>query len=167
MSGNIFVFTGDGKGKTTAAIGMALRAAGHGKKVVIIQFLKKGMYGEIKALKEMENIEIYQFGKRGFVFEPDEEDFELARNALEFAKTKLHEKPFMLILDEVNVALFMGLLSIDDIIRLLKNRGDTHMVLTGRNAPQKLIDLADVATEMKKVKHYYDTGKEAESGLEY
>ncbi len=167
MNGSIFVFTGDGKGKTTAALGMALRAAGHGKKVIIIQFLKKGDYGEIKSLEEMENIEIYQFGRKEFVVEPSKEDFELAKNALKFARKKLNEKPFMLILDEINVALSIGLLSIEDMADLIENRGETHIVLTGRNAPEKLIDLADVATEMKKLKHYYDAGKKAEAGLEY
>jgi len=166
MKGKIIVFTGNGKGKTTASFGMALRAAGHGKKVIIIQFLKKGEYGEIKALKEI-GIEVYQFGKRQFVFEPNEKDMEKAAKALSIAKEKLNEQPFMLILDEINVALSMHIIKLEDVIDLIEKRGETHVVLTGRNAPQEIIEIADLVTEMKKIKHYYDKGEEAEEGIEY
>ena len=167
MNGKIIVFTGDGKGKTTAAFGMALRAAGHGKRVIIIQFLKKGDYGEIKAFKKFNNVEVFQFGKEEFVFEPEEEDFRKAAEAINMASKKLTEKPFMLILDEANVALSMGLIKLGDILDLIDGRGETNIVLTGRNAPKKIIELADLVTEMKKIKHYYDKGEEAEEGIEY
>ena len=166
MKGKIIVFTGNGKGKTTASFGMALRAAGHGKKVIIIQFLKKGEYGEIKALKEI-GIEVHQFGKRQFVFEPNEKDMEKAAKALSIAKEKLNEQPFMLILDEINIALSMHIIKLEDVIDLIEKRGETHVVLTGRNAPQEIIEIADLVTEMKKIKHYYDKGEEAEEGIEY
>ncbi|HDN96275.1 MAG TPA: cob(I)yrinic acid a,c-diamide adenosyltransferase [Thermoplasmatales archaeon] len=165
MKGKIFVLTGDGKGKTTSAFGMALRAVGHRKKVAIVQFMKSGEYGEIKA--KVNGIEIYQFGRKEFVFEATEEDKKLAKMAIEKAEELLKEKPFMLILDEINVALHFKLISLEDVLKLLEKRGETHIVLTGRKAPQKLIEMADVATEMKKIKHYYDKGQEAIEGLEY
>jgi len=165
MKGKIIVLTGDGKGKTTAAFGMALRAAGHGKKVVIIQFLKKGDYGEIKA--KINGIEVYQFGKEKFVFKPSKEDVAIAKEAMKFAKDILKKNPFMLILDEINVAISLNLISIEEVFNLLEERGKTHVILTGRNASVELIKKADLVTEMKKIKHYYDEGQEATEGLEY
>lgn len=162
----ILVFTGDGKGKTTSAFGMAIRAIGHQKKVIIIQFLKKGEYGETKLFKKL-GIEIYQFGRKDFVFEVTKEDYEMAQKALKKAYEKLKEKPFLLILDEVNVAIDMGLIKLKDVIDLLKKAEETHIILTGRNAPQELIKYADLVTEMKKIKHYYDMGIKAIEGLEY
>ena len=165
MSGKILVFTGDGKGKTSAAIGTAIRAIGHGKKVIMIQFLKKGEYGEIKFKNE--NFEIHQFGREEFVIHPKKIDYELAAKAIEFANEALQKKPFLLILDEINVALSMGLIDIKDVISLLEKRGETHVILTGRNASREIIEIADLVTEMKKVKHYYDEGVKAIEGLEY
>ncbi|MCD6330734.1 MAG: cob(I)yrinic acid a,c-diamide adenosyltransferase [Thermoplasmata archaeon] len=165
MKGKIFVLTGDGKGKTTSAFGMALRAVGHGKKVAIVQFMKSGEYGEIKA--RVNGMEIYQFGRKEFVFEATEEDKKLAKMAIEKAEELLEKKPFILILDEINVALHFKLISLESVLKLLEKRGETHIVLTGRKAPQKLIEMADVVTEMKKIKHYYDKGQEAMEGLEY
>lgn len=162
----ILVFTGDGKGKTTSAFGMAIRAIGHQKKVIIIQFLKKGEYGETKLFEKL-GIEIYQFGRKDFVFEATKEDYEMAQKALKKAYEKLKEKPFLLILDEVNVAIDMGLIKLKDVIDLLKKAEETHIILTGRNAPQELIKYADLVTEMKKIKHYYDMGIKAIEGLEY
>jgi len=163
MKGKVIIFTGDGKGKTTASLGMALRALGHGKKVVIIQFLKKGEYGETKS----GILEIHQFGKEKFVFEPKKEDFEEAKKAMKFAREALKRKPFMLILDEINVAMALKLVPIEEVVKLIEEREETHMVLTGRNAPKKIIRIADLVTEMKKIKHYYDKGIEAIEGLEY
>jgi len=165
MKGKIFVLTGDGKGKTTSAFGMALRAVGHGKKVAIVQFMKSGEYGEIKA--RVNGMEIYQFGRKEFVFEATEEDKKLAKMAIEKAEELLEKKPFILILDEINVALHFKLISLESVLKLLEKRGETHIVLTGRKAPKKLIEMADVVTEMKKIKHYYDKGQEAIEGLEY
>ena len=165
MKGKIFVLTGDGKGKTTSAFGMALRAVGHGKKVAIVQFMKSGEYGEIKA--RVNGMEIYQFGRKEFVFEATEEDKKLAKMAIEKAEELLEKKPFILILDEINVALHFKLISLESVLKLLEKRGETHIVLTGRKAPKKLIEMADVVTEMKKIKHYYDKGQEAMEGLEY
>ncbi len=166
MEGKIIVFTGDGKGKTSAAFGMALRAIGHKKSIIIIQFLKKGKYGEIEAIKKLGG-EVYQFGKEEFVIEPSKEDYEMANEALKFAHEKLMKKPFMLILDEINIAMDMGLIKIKDVIDLIGKRGETHIVFTGRNFPEELMEIADLITEMKKIKHYYNEGIKAMRGLEY
>ncbi len=166
MKGKILVLTGDGKGKTTAAIGTAIRAAGHGKRVIIIQFLKKGEYGEIKALRNA-GVEVYQFGSGEFVFQPTDEDFRRAEEAVNFALEKMMENPFLLILDEINVALSIGVVKLEDIIELLDARGETHIILTGRNAPPEILQKADLVTEMKNIRHYYDKGEKAIEGLEY
>lgn len=165
MKGKIIVFTGDGKGKTTAALGCALRAIGYGKKVIMIQFLKKGEYGEIKAA--IEGLRIMQFGKREFITKAEEEDKEMAKKGLKAAKEALKEKPFILILDEINVAMAMDVLEIKEVLEVLKERGESHVILTGRNAPKEIIEMADLVTEMKKIKHYYDEGIKAIEGLEY
>ena len=166
MKGKILVFTGDGKGKTSAAIGTAIRAIGHGKKVIIIQFLKKGEYGEVKALRDA-GVEVYQFGSGEFVFQPTEEDFRRAEEAVNFALEKMRENPFLLILDEINVALSMGVAKLKNVIELLDARGKTHIILTGRNAPPEILQKADLITEMKNIRHYYDKGEKAMKGLEY
>lgn len=166
MKGKILVLTGDGKGKTTAAIGTAIRAVGHGKRVIIIQFLKKGEYGEIKALRNA-GVEVYQFGSGEFVFQPTDEDFRRAEDAVNFALEKMMENPFLLILDEINVALSIGVVKLEDIIELLDARGETHIILTGRNAPPEILQKADLVTEMKNIRHYYDKGEKAIEGLEY
>lgn len=163
MKGLVYVYTGNGKGKTTAAIGSVIRAMGYRKRAVIIQFLKKGEYGE----KRLPFLEIYQFGREQFVTKPTEIDYKLAEEGLKFAADMLKQKPFMLVLDEVNVAVSMGLVSIGDVIELVKNRGETNIILTGRNAPQEFMELADLVTDMRKIKHPFDSGAEAREGLEY
>lgn len=165
MNGKIIVLTGDGKGKTTSAIGMAVRASGHGKKVIMIQFLKKDRYGELKA--ELKNIEICQFGRKEFVLEPCKEDYEIAEEAIKFSLNALKRQPFMLILDEINVAISFGVVKLEDVMKLIDERGETHIVLTGRNAHPGIIKIADIVTEMKNIKHYYDDGEEAIEGIEY
>lgn len=162
MKGLVYVYTGDGKGKTTAAIGSAVRAAGHGKRAVIIQFMKKGDYGEKRS-----SLEIHQFGREQFVFEPEERDYELAAEGISFAGKVLEDRPFLLVLDEINVAVSMGLVGIDDVLNIVEKRGETNIILTGRNAPREFIDAADLVTEMKKVKHPFDKGMEGREGLEY
>ena len=165
MSGRIIVLTGDGKGKTTAAFGMALRAAGHGKRVVIIQFLKKGESGETKI--PVPHVEVHQFGTGEFVFEPKREDYERAENALNFAGDVLSQQPFLLVLDEVNVALSKGLIPVEKVRTLLAARNETHVVLTGRGAPEELLAMADIATEMKNIAHDHERGRGAVEGIEY
>ncbi len=163
MKGLVYVYTGEGKGKTTAAIGSALRAMGHGKRAVIIQFLKKGEYGE----KKESMLEIHQFGREQFVFEPEAIDHELAKEAIAFTEKILEEQPFLLILDEVNVAVSMGIIDAGDVINLIEKRGETNIILTGRDAPPSFVELADLVTEMKKIKHPFDKGIGGRKGLEY
>lgn len=163
MAGLVYVYTGDGQGKTTAAIGLAVRAAGHGEPVTVIQFLKKGDYGETRH----PGLQVEQHGRSDFVVEPTGLDRALAEQGFQAAERALTGQPFLLVLDEVNVAVSLGLLTVGEVTRLLEKRGDTHVVLTGRDAPREFIDMADVATSMEKIKHRHDEGGEARRGLEY
>lgn len=172
--GKVHIYTGEGKGKTTAAIGLALRALGWGRKVVIIQFMKGTVSGEIMALKKLEKlgfpIEVYSYGSGQFILEkPSKRDFEEAEKALKRALKVLEEKPFMLILDEVLVALNYGLVELKDIINLIENakRKCVELILTGRGAPRELVELADLVTHMVNVKHYYMEGLKARMGIEF
>lgn len=172
--GKIHVYTGDGQGKTTAALGLALRAIGHGYKVIIIQFMKKRpKTGEILIQKRLSpDLEIYQFGREIFVKkeQPEQEDIEFAKKGLDFAYKALeNQQPDILILDEINVAIDFNLLKVDDLLKFLDKvpRRGTEIVLTGRGAKKEIIKRADLVTEMKKIKHYYDTGLLAREGIEY
>lgn len=157
--GTIYLYTGNGGGKTTNALGLALRCLGHGYQVVIIQFLKWWKKtGEYKF--KLPNYEIYQFGRKGWVGLDNlgEEDKQLCRRALEKAKEKVIEKPRLLVLDEINLALDCKLLSVEEIIQFLKTIPKvTSVVLTGRNAPKQLIDFADFVNEIKDIKHPEET----------
>ncbi len=168
--GYIHVYTGNGKGKTTAAFGLAMRAAGRGKKVCIIQFMKpdKG-YGEQVSARKL-GIEVYPFGSDRFVNKknPRKEDIERAQRALSFAKEKMKEEYDLLILDEVNVALDFNLINLEDVLELMRELPEkTELVLTGRYAKKEIIDMADLVTEMKEIKHYYTKGVMAREGIEY
>lgn len=171
----VMVFTGNGKGKTTSALGMAMRAAGQGKKVLMVQFIKDFLdYGEIKFSRKCpRNIEIYSMGK-GYVGIlgdklPMSEHKKAAKKALEFARKRGSSgRYFMIILDEVNVALNLRLLKMDDLIKFKKKmQGKVHLVLTGRDAPKKLLQIADLVTEMKEIKHPFRKGILAQEGIEY
>ncbi|MBE3582447.1 MAG: cob(I)yrinic acid a,c-diamide adenosyltransferase [Thermoanaerobacteraceae bacterium] len=170
--GLVQVYTGDGKGKTTAAFGLALRAAGHGLKVVIVQFLKTADYGEHKALARLTpEIQVKAFGRQGFVrrqgLQP--EDYERAREALSFAReVMLKREADILILDEINVALHFGLLSEEEVLALLETRPpEMELVLTGRGAPERIVAVADLVTEMRPLKHPYSKGVKARKGIEF
>ncbi|MBC7129450.1 MAG: cob(I)yrinic acid a,c-diamide adenosyltransferase [Thermoplasmatales archaeon] len=165
MKGKVIVLTGDGKGKTTSAFGCALRAAGHGKRVVVIQFMKARESGE--AMIEVKNIEIARFGRKSFVFEAGREDIEMAEKAMEFARKSIKKKPFMLILDEINVAVDKNLVKVEDVINLIRERGETNIILTGRNARKEIIEIADIVTEMRNIKHYYEKTGETIEGIDY
>lgn len=170
--GNIHLYTGNGEGKSLTAFGLALRAVGHGYKVVIIQFLKgRKDIGEYKIKDRLSpEYEIYQFGREEFIdlSKPKPVDYELARRGLEFAWKALEKKPRVLVLDEVNLAVAVGLLKVEDVIRFLDVvPEETVVVLTGRNAPRELIERADLVTEMHEVKHPYRTGVPARRGIEY
>lgn len=170
--GMIHVYTGDGKGKTTSSIGLGIRAAGHGFKVYMIQFMKgKINYGELETVKLIPNFEIRQFGRPDFVDKnnPEEIDTQLAKEGLEHAKKIVSAGEVdMLILDEVNVAVEWGLFSYREIIDIIKNKPEKmELVLTGRHAPREFIELADTVTEMKEIKHPYMEGIIARKGIEY
>jgi len=173
--GVVIVYTGNGKGKTTAALGMALRAAGHGKKTLIVQFIKNFQnYGELKFVKKYNcGIEIKSMGKgyvkiKGDKF-PFEEHVKAAKQALKFAKDKILSKKYhIIVLDEINIALEKKLLSLQEVIKLIQQKPpDLHLVLTGRNAPKKLIQLADLVSEVEEIKHPYKKGILAQKGIEY
>jgi cob(I)alamin adenosyltransferase len=170
MRGFIQVYTGDGKGKTTAALGLALRAAGAGLKVFIGQFVKGAEYSEIKILRQLsENISVRQYGRRCFIKDqPEPEDIRLAQDGLsEMRKIIQSEKYDLVILDEANIAVFFKLFSIDKLLHVLQNRPEkVEVVITGRRADPKLIEIADLVTEMKEVKHYYQRGVAARAGIE-
>jgi len=170
--GLVEVFTGDGKGKTLAALGVALRALGQGFCVHIVFFMKGDFpYGEQKILSELSNCTVERFGFRDFVdpanVKPEEK--EEARKALEAGrKAMLSPKYDVVILDEVNVAVAWKLIDVDDVIKLVHDKPENvELVLTGRYADPKLIKLADLVTDMVKVKHPYDRGILSRKGIDY
>jgi cob(I)alamin adenosyltransferase len=164
------VYTGNGKGKTTAAIGLAVRAAGAGIKVFIAQFIKMGDYSEIKALKRFSDlITVEQFGLGRFTNgKPSREDIEAARAGLERVKDILVSDEFkIIILEEANVAAMLGLFPVQELLKLIINKPyDKELVITGRGASPRIIENADLVTEMKDIKHYYQKGVRARVGIE-
>ncbi len=170
--GLIEVYTGDGKGKTTAALGLALRAAGHGLKVYIVQFMKGWPdYGELTSLQHQPNITLVQFGRREFVDRghPDPQDVRLAQEALRHSLGVLAKGQYdVVILDEINVALDYGLVSVDQVLALLNAKPPhVELVLTGRGACPQVVQRADLVTEMLAVKHPYAAGIDGRKGIEY
>ena len=167
--GMIHVYTGNGKGKTTAAFGLALRAAGAGLQVFIAQFAKGMAYSEMNALKKLEHITIRQFGQDCFIInKPTDEDKKMAVQGLqESRKAMLSGKYDMIILDEAAIALYYHLFSLEELLELIDEKPfETEMIITGRYAPEKLIEKADLVTEMKEIKHYYTKGIQARIGIE-
>lgn len=171
--GLIIVHTGDGKGKTTAALGMALRAVGHDFKVFVGQFIKGSRhYGELATADRLKEwLEICPMGE-GFTWETKsrERDTEKAREAWALFKAKILGGQYQLvILDEINVAIHYGYLDVDEVAETLRQKPpDLHVVLTGRNVHPKLVELADLVTEMRLVKHpFREQGITAQKGIEY
>ncbi len=167
--GLIIVHTGDGKGKTTAALGLAMRAFGAGLKVLILQFIKGvKRSGELQAL-EILGVEVKQLGLGFITKENFAEQKKSARAALELAKKKISSGAWdLIILDEINYAVKFGLLDAEEILELIKIRPpQMHLVFTGRDAPPELIDKADLVTEMKLIKHPFKKGIVAQSGIEF
>lgn len=195
-NGLIYVFTGEGKGKTSAALGVATRSLLLEKRVVWIAFYKQESWGlaEAKLKGKFENLEMV-FGGRGFRISnfdkkimkegkelklatvgngarvvdtaSEEEHLAAATNNLELASERLKDKPFLLVMDEVLNAVSEGMVDPRELVELLGKRGETHIVLTGRGLPQVIEGLADLVTECKKIKHPYDTGKLAVAGLDF
>ena len=170
MEGKVQVYTGNGKGKTTAALGLAVRSLCAGKKVVIGQFIKGMDYSELKLPQYFDKLSLYQFGRDCFIRRnPTEEDINLAQEGLEKMKTFLQDPSIdLLIFDEINVACEYKLIDPKVIVDMVKERPKTmEVVLTGRYAPQEFLDLADLVTEMKEIKHYYKAGLKARKGIEF
>lgn len=206
-TGLVYVFTGDGKGKTSAALGVAMRAVGQGKKVAMIQWYKERRWniGEHKlplmlkraneqtdkrTKKTIGSFEIFPMGEGFYKLPTDHarkiEHQKAAHEALQLAEKLLiqaskgptlpgkvgpyqnrNENLFLLVLDEALNAVHDGLIGLIDLIDLISKRGETHIILTGRNVPKELVEIADLATEMRNIKHPYDMGKKAVPGLDY
>lgn len=173
--GLIIVHTGPGKGKTTAALGLALRAVGQGMKVLMVQFIKGSWhYGELDAAKMLgeDRLTIKPMG-RGFVkvgtAEPDPEDVRMVREAWEYGKQQMLAGAYdMVIFDEINYAISYKMLDAEEVAAALAQKPEmVHVVLTGRNAHAKIIEVADLVTEMRDVKHPYTKGIQAQRGIEY
>ena len=168
--GYIQLYTGDGKGKTSAALGLSFRAAGHGLKTYIAQFMKGQSYGELMAIEKNSYITIEQFGKDTFVHtnRATPEDIKQAEKGLSKAKQAMLSNIYdIIILDEINVAIYFNLLTIEQVIEFIRLKPlHIELVLTGRKAHQQLIDLADLVTEMKEIKHYHQKGVLARDGIE-
>ena len=170
--GLIQVFTGNGKGKTSAALGSILRATGHGLKVFIVFFMKgKYPYGEFSSLPQLSNVDVASFGLRCLV-DPNNinpKEIEQAELALKTARqAMLSGKYDMVVLDEVNIAVYFKLIRPGDVIKLVEEKPpDVELILTGRYAETSVIEHADLVTEMVKIKHPYDKGVKARKGIEY
>ena len=173
--GLVIVYTGKGKGKTTAALGMALRAVGHDRKICMIQFIKGSWhYGEMTSSKLLEpQFELVAVGK-GFVGilddkSPREEHVKIAREAVQISREKIQSKKYdIIILDEINYAVNLGLVEVNDVLDLIKIKPSTlHLVLTGNYASDEIINAADLVTEMKEIKHPFQVGIKAKKGIDY
>lgn len=170
--GLVQVYTGNGKGKTSSAFGLALRAAGRGLKVYIVQFIKGGFdYGELYVIDKLPNVTLKAFGRGRFVTEKPagKEDVELAEQALALAEKVVRSGDYdVVVLDEVNVALRLKLVSLERVLELVRSKpSHVELVLTGRDAPKEIVEAADLVTEMKEVKHPYKKGFPARKGIEY
>ncbi len=167
--GLVQVYTGNGKGKTTAALGLAIRAAGRGFSVFIGQFMKGVLYGEL-AIEEFTNgrVRIHQFGTDSLIHTADENDRRKALAGLETCRKAIQSADFdICVLDEVNIAIHMGLLDVKSVVEIVKDRPKgVELVLTGRYAPQEILDMADLITEMKEIRHPYQKGIPAREGIE-
>jgi cob(I)alamin adenosyltransferase len=172
MRGLVEIFTGNGKGKTSAALGVVLRALGHNLRVHIVYFMKGNYpYGEQKILSQLSNVSLARFGQMSFIdpMNVKEEEKEQARQALLAASEAIFSGNYdIIVLDEVNLAAAWNLVDVDDIVELIKRKPeDVELILTGRYADAKLIELADLVTEMVEVKHPYERGVLSRQGIDY
>ncbi len=170
QQGYTHIYTGNGKGKTTAVMGLALRAVGSGKKVFIGQFVKSQVYHEVKAIRKfLPDIEVKLYGNSCMLSrEPNEKDISCAKSGLADVKTKLLAKEYdVVVLDEIMIALYYKLLMLEEVLEVLDSKAEeTELVLTGRYAPKELIQRADLVTEMLEVKHYYQQGVLSRRGID-
>ncbi|MBN2401265.1 MAG: cob(I)yrinic acid a,c-diamide adenosyltransferase [Spirochaetes bacterium] len=170
--GLLMINTGNGKGKTTSALGLALRSLGHQLPVCMIQFIKGSWdYGELKSSERFKDILDYFVVGHGFTWKTDniEEDKKAARDGWELAKSVISEaKHHLIILDELTYALNYGMIDITEAVFVFKHKPeDMHIMITGRNAPSEIIEIADLVTEMKEIRHPYKSGIEAQKGIEW
>lgn len=170
--GFLQVYTGNGKGKTTAAIGQAVRATGFGLRTYFVMFMKEFPYNEVNSLEKLKDlITFVQIGKDDFVYKkipPSEEEKLKIKNALNEAKAKMLSGEYdLVVLDEIFVSIYFGLIDKEEVISFITAKPDNvELILTGRYCPQEIIDKADLVTEMKEVKHYYEKGVLARRGIE-
>ena len=170
--GLIQVYTGNGKGKTTAALGLAFRAVGHGMKVLMVQFMKGNVQrGELESAKKLSpNLTFKQVGRETFISKPnpDPKDLQLAQEGFSIAKRAIQDKEYdIVILDEINLAIDYGLIPLNDLLQIIDSKPDTvELILTGRNVKREILERADLVTEMVDRKHYYDRGVPAREGIE-
>ncbi|MCF7857744.1 MAG: cob(I)yrinic acid a,c-diamide adenosyltransferase [Candidatus Cloacimonetes bacterium] len=166
----IQVYTGNGKGKTTAALGLIVRALGCNKKVCLIQFMKKNFtYGEIQFLSKQENMDIFQYGTTQLINpeKPDQIDFDEAMEAYRKCKEVLTSNQYdVIVIDEINIAVKWKLISWQKQLELMEFKTKAEIIMTGRDAHAKVIEKANLVTEMKNVKHYFRLGVEARKGIE-
>lgn len=170
--GLVLVYTGDGKGKTTAAMGLALRASGHEQRVLVIQFMKGQPTGEVEALRRyLPQVDVRQSGRDVFVdaSNPDEIDVALAREAFEQARQATSHGDYdLVILDELNVAIDYGLVPEQDVLAMIQGRQPSvSLVITGRGVSQKIQDIADLVSEVREIKHHWRQGIQAQAGIEH
>ena len=168
--GLVIVHTGNGKGKTTAALGLAFRALGHGFRVLMVQFIKGSWkYGELESARKFDNFDLRPMG-RGFVStngQVPDEDRQAARDALSYAHAHLGDYD-VIILDEIIYAIGFGLVTEEEVLGLLDEKPERlHLILTGRNAPARIVERADLVTEMREIKHPYQRGIKAQRGIEF
>ncbi len=167
--GYVQVYTGDGKGKTTAALGLALRAAGAGLHTFIAQFVKGMEYSELRALKRFPEVEIRRYGRACFIDrEPQPEDIDAARTGLREAHEQLVSREWdIVVLDEANIATHYGLFPVEELLKMVEDKPeDLELVITGRCADHRVLEAADLVTEMREVKHYYERGVGCRKGIE-
>lgn len=170
--GFVQIYTGHGKGKTTAALGQALRAAGRGLKTFLVQFIKNCPYGESYSLRFLSNwITLEHYGNEGFILErksPADNDIMMAQKALYQARKAMASGKYdIVILDEICIALYYNLLSLEEVFHFLSDKPEhVEIILTGRYCPNQLLEKADLVTEMKEIKHYYQKGVLARKGIE-
>ncbi|OGY49609.1 MAG: hypothetical protein A3J65_04010 [Candidatus Buchananbacteria bacterium RIFCSPHIGHO2_02_FULL_45_11b] len=167
--GKIHIYTGDGQGKTTAALGLALRALGAGYKVCLIQFLKGQIGSELNSLKRLKGIAVKRFGQKTFIRKAGARPDKLAaKKALAWSKKVINSGRYdLVILDEIFLAVYFKLIKISEAVKLIKEKPEkAELVLTGRRASKEIIELADYATEMKEIKHPYRQGLAARKGIE-
>lgn len=171
MKSYVHVYTGNGKGKTTASLGLIVRALGSDFKVLLVQFLKGRDYGELHSLAKFENLDIKRFGRGVFIRKKEnvtDEDIRLVNEGYEVLKDAIMtEKYNLIVADEIFGTLRYDLLKVEDIAYLIENKNENiELVLTGRDVPQKIIDMADLVTEMREIKHYFKKGVMARKGIE-